>query len=75
MRIDMELDGYMNISGGQFCDEVGCVDEYYIQFKDVNLEMDSDNLKKLAVDAINHLMVNGHTFEFGFTDMGHKELK
>ena len=75
MRIDMELDGYLNIAGGQFCDEAGCVDEYYIQFEEVNLELDSNSLKKLAVDAINHLMDHGHNFEFVFTDMGQKEIK
>ena len=74
MRIDIELDKYMNIAGGQFCDEAGCVDEYYVQFEDANLEMCSKNLKKMAVDAINHLMVNGHSFDFCFTDMGQKEI-
>ena len=74
MRIDMELEKYINIAGGQFCDAAGSVDEYYIQFEDVDLEIDSENLKKMAVDAINHLMVNGHSFDFCFTDMGQKEI-
>lgn len=74
MRIDMELDNYINIAGGQFCDDSGCIDEYYIQFEAVNLEMDSENLKRIAVDAINHLMVNGHSFDFFFTDIGQKEI-
>jgi len=74
MRIDMELDGYMNIAGGQCYDEAGSIDEYYIQFKNATFEMDSENLKKMAVDAINHLMVNGHSFEFCFPGMGQKEI-
>ena len=74
MRLTIELDKYITIAGGQFCDEAGCVDEYYLKFKDADIEMNSETLKKMAVDAINHLIVNGHRFDFCFTDIGEKKL-
>jgi hypothetical protein len=74
MRIDLEVDGFSDVAGGQFTDECGTVNKYYIQFKDVFITMNSEDLKKMAVAAINHLMVNDHEFEFRFTNFGQKEV-
>ena len=75
MRVDIEVDKFVSVAGGQFTDESGSVDEYYVQFDGLDLSMNSITLKKFAVEAMNHLMVNGHEFEFGFTDMGQREIK
>lgn len=73
--ITLEPREYNNIAGGEFSDEAGVTDEYYLQFNGLDISIDSENLKRIAVDAINHLMVNGHKFSFGFTDMGQKEIR
>lgn len=74
MRIDIGDVEYVNIAGGEFVDEAGAFDEYYLQFGELSIEMDSENLRRLAVDCINHLMVNGHKFDFCCTEMGQKEI-
>lgn len=75
MRLHIEIDKYMNIAGGQFWDHDYEYDEYTVQFEDADIEMDSATLKKMVIDAVNHLMVNGHSFEFCYTDMGQKEIR
>ena len=74
MRVDIEVDKFVSVAGGQWADESGSVDEYWVQFEGLDLSMGSAVLKKFAVKALNHLMVNGHKFEFGFTDVGQKEI-
>lgn len=77
MNVHVEIDeGFANISGGEYEDKWGGMDEYTLQFKDgLDVEMCSSDLKKLAVEAINHLIINGHRFEFGCSDMGKPKLE
>ena len=73
--IETEIDDYKNIYGGTFFDKSGSFDQFFIEFEGCCLMMKSKDLKRMAVDAINHLMVNGHDFEFDFSDTGQKQLK
>ena len=79
MRVDIDIDGQMfsGSHGGSFADECGVVDDFGIAFGMVSVSgIKRVDLVKMAVEVVNHLIINEVEFEFGFCDItGQKEFK
>ena len=80
MNTHMDMDGerFVSTYGGCFTNDCGTVDDYGFSFSgDVSVDgISGVEFSRLAVEAINHLMNNGHDFEFGFDKLsGQKELE
>lgn len=79
MRIDIDIEGqeFNGSHGGCFTDECGTVDDYGIVFGDVSLSgIKTNDLIKMSVDAVNHLILNGVEFCFSNDDLsGERILK
>ena len=67
MNIDIDIYKSVNVatSGGEgWIDNEHC-DDYCIQFGDVSLNgIRGEDLARLCEEAINHLRLNGHVFEW-----------
>lgn len=60
-----ETDDYFSTFGGEIDEDDLIVDEYGIQVDNVSIShIPSEKYKNLAIQMINHLMLNGHTFCF-----------
>ncbi len=63
-KLDSSQQLYVGTFGGEYRDEWGTYSEYGIQIDNVAVDgLNPDEFKKLAVLMINHLIVNGHSFE------------
>ena len=62
--------------GGEIHDDMGIWDAYGIQLGDLTIhDLQSPQMIELGVTIINHLIVNGHNFEFSDKDPYHKFLE
>jgi len=79
MRVDIDIEGqaFRESHGGCFTDECGTVDDFGIVFGDVSISgIKTVDLAKMAVEVVNHLIINGVEFEFGFCKLtGQKGFK
>ena len=63
-RQDSSQQLYVGTFGGEYQDEENLFSQYGIQIDDLAVNgLDPDEFKKLAILMINHLIVNGHSFE------------
>ena len=70
--IDLVVEGFdiMSTYGGEYHDDSYDHSEYGLQIGDVSIgEFTPTQFKKLAITMMNHLITNGHTFEF-YEDFG-----
>jgi len=62
---NIELDHYISTYGGEYTDRDIEWDEYGIQIGDLSIsDIPASAMKILAITMVNHLMLNGHDFEF-----------
>ena len=63
-RQDSSQQLYVGTFGGEYQDEGNLYSQYGIQIDDLSVDgLDPDEFKKLAVLMVNHLILNGHSFE------------
>lgn len=79
MNISLDLDPVNTVAtyGGEQWINGSCkIDNYGIQINDFSIDgIPSETAKVLVVALINHLILNGHYFEFFLDENGEKRLK
>ncbi len=78
MTVDIDLsgEGVLGTYGGCFIDESGTFDDYGIQAGCITLSgIREKQMTQLAIDMINHLILNGRRFELAFDEMGGEIIK